>query len=179
MMADERSGTGGETGAATDAAAALPLLIIASHGAVGQAALETCSQILGPIEPAAAIGLDVHGRLEDVERGIVAVREHHGRERPTIILVDLFGGSCANVAAKILKSRTEQDAPIRVIAGFNIPMIIEFAFSRSKYPLDKLADRIIEAGKKACLDLNAKVLARPAQVAPKDAPPPGKEPGTA
>lgn len=138
----------------------MPLLIIASHGTVGQAALETCSQILGPIEPAAAIALDTHGRLEDVERGINAVREHHGRHRPAIILVDLFGGSCANVAAKILKSRTEQDAPIRVIAGFNIPMIIEFAFSRSKYPIDKLADRIIEAGKMACLDLNAKVMAR-------------------
>lgn len=141
-----------------------PLLIIASHGDVARAALETAVAILGPVEPSAAIGLDANGRLEDLEKGIRAARESHGREKPVIVMVDLFGGSCSNVATKLLRTAEAGDGPMRVIAGFNIPMIVEYAFSRTKYDTDKLADRVIEAGKKACLDVNAKVLApRPSQ----------------
>lgn len=134
----------------------VPLLIIASHGKLAQAALDSACQIFGSIEPSAALGLDANGRLEDLEAAIRDLR----RERPTqpiLLLVDLFGGSCANVAARFLKSSPADAPPLRVIAGFNLAMLVEFAFSRDKMDLDALADRMIEAGKKACLDVNAKL----------------------
>jgi len=133
-----------------------PLLILVSHGNLGAAALESASLIFGPIEGAAAIGLPPSGRLEDLERQVHAARREFGPDRPVILLVDLFGGSCSNVATKLLKSPIEGQAPLRVVAGFNLAMLIEFAFSRGKYDLDQLADRMIEAGKKACLDVNAR-----------------------
>lgn len=133
-----------------------PLLILASHGNLGVAALESASLIFGPIEGAVALGLPPSGRLEDIERGILEARRESGPERPVILLVDLFGGSCSNVATRLLKTAVEGSAPMRVIAGFNLAMLIEFAFSRGKYDLNQLADRMIEAGKKACLDVNAR-----------------------
>lgn len=142
----------------------IPLLIVASHGDVAKAALRTATQILGAIEPSEAIGLESDGRLEDLEKGIRAARGKHGRTLPCIILVDLFGGSCSNVASKLVRTLEPDDGPVRVIAGFNVPMIIEFAFSRGKYDFDALADKVMEAGKKACIDVNAKIHAphRPA-----------------
>jgi mannose/fructose-specific phosphotransferase system component IIA len=134
-----------------------PLLVIASHGSLGRAALESARQIFGPIEPAVALALEPSGRLEEIEKGIDEARERYGLDRPVILLVDLFGGSCSNVAAKILKRPGDAGIGVRVIAGFNLAMLIEYAFSREKFDIDGLADRMIEAGRKACLDVNGKV----------------------
>ena len=134
-----------------------PLLILASHGRLATAALESAAQICGPIEGSVALGLPPSGRIEEIEKGILGARRDHGPELPVILLVDLFGGSSSNVATKLLKTAIEGYAPMRVIAGFNLAMLIEFAFSRGKYDLDQLADRMIEAGRKACLDVNARL----------------------
>jgi mannose/fructose-specific phosphotransferase system component IIA len=147
-----------------------PLLIIASHGSLGKAALECARLIFGPLEPAVALGLEPSGRLEEIEKGIDEARLEYGADRPVILLVDLFGGSCSNVAAKVLKRTSDAGAAIRVIAGFNLAMLIEFAFSREKFELDALADRMIEAGRKACLDVNGKVRGVGAR-SPASAPP--------
>ena len=134
-----------------------PLLVLASHGDLATAALESAAQIFGPIEGSVAIGLPPSGRLEEIEKGVLGARHDFGVERPVILLVDLFGGSSSNVATKLLKTMPEGFGPMRVVAGFNLAMLIEFAFSRGKYGLDALADRMIEAGRKACLDVNARV----------------------
>lgn len=134
----------------------VPILIIASHGRLAAAALESACQIFGPIESASAVALEPNGRLEDLESSLKGIlRAHPGR--PAILLVDLFGGSCANVGARILKAVDPAIGPVRVIAGFNLAMLVEFAFSRDKMELDALADRMLEAGRKACLDVNAKL----------------------
>ncbi len=134
-----------------------PILIIASHGHLAQAALESACQIFGPIPGASAVGLEPSGRLEDVEKAIEETRRAQGADRPVILLVDLFGGSCSNIGARLIKKRQESDPPLRVIAGFNLAMLIEFAFSRDKMDAEALADRLLEAGRKACLDVNAKL----------------------
>lgn len=145
---------------------AIPLLIIASHGSLALAILESARQIFGPIEPAVGIALEPSGRLEEIEKGIDEARMAHGIDRPVILLVDLFGGSCSNVAAKVLKRSGDQGGSIRVIAGFNLAMLIEFAFSREKLEIDALADRMIEAGRRACLDVNGKMRGVAAARAP-------------
>lgn len=133
-----------------------PVLIVASHGSLAKSALESAVQIFGEIEGSAAIGLDPDGRLEDIEKEIIEITNKLGKERPVLLLVDLFGGSCSNVAAKLLKLRKDGDSPIRIVAGFNLAMLIEYAFSKDKYEFEPLANRILEAGRKACLDVNAK-----------------------
>jgi len=133
-----------------------PLLIVASHGNMASSAIESTFQIFGRFDNVIAIGLDQNGRLDEFELSILDARKNFGFDRPTLLLVDLFGGSCSNVGAKLLKKQKETDFPLRIIAGFNLAMLIEFAFSRDKYDFDQLVDRILEAGKKACLDVNAK-----------------------
>jgi len=140
-------------------APASPLLIIASHGQLASAMLETARLILGSLEPAVAVCLTQNGTLEQLEKEIAeALADSGAAPRPAILLVDLFGGSCSNVAAKLLRKAIVDQAPLRVIAGFNLAMLIEFAFSRERYTLDELADRMIDAGKRACLDVNTKYL---------------------
>lgn len=138
--------------------AEIPMLIIASHGRLAAAALETARLILGTLDPAVAVCLEENGTLEQIEREIAAAMSAGDAPRPAILLVDLFGGSCSNVAAKLLRKAIVDGVKLRVIAGFNLAMLIEFAFSRERYALDELADRMIDAGKRACLDVNTKYL---------------------
>lgn len=133
-----------------------PVLVIASHGRLARAALDSAAQIFGPIDSAFALGLEPNGRLEDLEAELRELRARHP-DRPMLLFVDLFGGSCANVAARAVKTAPPDAAPLRVIAGFNLAMLVEFAFSRDKMPIDALAERMIEAGRKACIDVNAKL----------------------
>lgn len=132
-----------------------PLLVIASHGVLSRAALDTARQILGALADAHAVCLEPSVALEEMEQEILRVLEADP-DRPALLLVDLFGGSCSNVAARLIRRAATQGRKLRVIAGFNLAMLIEFAFSKDRFALDDLATRMIEAGRKACLDVNAR-----------------------
>jgi mannose/fructose-specific phosphotransferase system component IIA len=68
---------------------------------------------------------------------------------PALVLTDLAGGSCTTVAATVARGRPE----LRVVAGANLAMLLEFAFHRGE-PLDALAERVAAAGRTAVRDLS-------------------------
>ncbi|RMH54014.1 MAG: PTS sugar transporter subunit IIA [Candidatus Hydrogenedentota bacterium] len=131
-----------------------PYLILASHGNLAREALSTATRILGPIEGAEAICLGQDGTLEGIERSITEILERE-QGRPVLLMVDLFGGSCSNVAARVLQRESEKRT-LAVVAGFNLAMIIEFVFSRAQFSIEDLSRRVIDAGRKACLDVAGK-----------------------
>lgn len=139
-----------------------PALVVASHGRMSVEALNSAQQILGPIESARAVSFDVGQKLEHLaDQLAVAARElDPGGERGTMVFVDLFGGSCSNVAVKLMRAEAgEGVGRVKVIAGFNLAMILEFASSRSRLGLDELAERVVTAGQKACFDVGARFVA--------------------
>ena len=62
---------------------------------------------------------------------------------PAILFTDLPGGTCATVARRVAQGR----AGIAVISGVNLPMLLDFAFSRT-LPLEALTTRLVEKGRR-------------------------------
>ena len=59
----------------------------------------------------------------------------------TLILIDLFGGTPYNVAARqVLKEHVE------CVTGANLPMLLELVMSRDDATLSQLAEDIAQAG---------------------------------
>jgi mannose/fructose-specific phosphotransferase system component IIA len=63
---------------------------------------------------------------------------------PALIFTDLAGGSCTTVAATVARDRPE----LRVVAGANLAMLLEFAFHRAE-PLDAVVERVAAVGRAA------------------------------
>jgi mannose/fructose-specific phosphotransferase system component IIA len=63
---------------------------------------------------------------------------------PALIFTDLAGGSCTTVAATVARDRPA----LRVVAGVNLGMLLEFAFHRGE-PLEAVAERMVAVGRAA------------------------------
>lgn len=79
------------------------------------------------------------------DRAALAVRLEDALGRgPVLVFTDLAGGSCTSVAGAVARTRTD----VRVVAGVNLAMLLEFAFHRDE-TLDAAAERAAAAGRAA------------------------------
>jgi PTS system mannose-specific IIA component len=60
-----------------------------------------------------------------------------------IILTDMFGGTPSNLAISVM-----DEAPVEVIAGINLPILVKLASVRSELPLAEAVASAREAGRK-------------------------------
>jgi PTS system mannose-specific IIA component len=60
-----------------------------------------------------------------------------------IILTDMFGGTPSNLAISVM-----DEAPVEVIAGINLPILVKLASIRSELPLAEAVANAREAGRK-------------------------------
>jgi mannose/fructose-specific phosphotransferase system component IIA len=63
---------------------------------------------------------------------------------PALLFTDLAGGSCASVAAAVARGRPE----VRVVAGVNLAMLLDFVFHRDG-GVDAAAARAAGSGREA------------------------------
>lgn len=70
-------------------------------------------------------------------------------EYPTLIFVDLFGGSPSNAVALLLA----EEYDIQAIAGVNLPMLIEVLGSRSIFPIKTLVTQATVTGSEGVVDI--------------------------
>lgn len=122
-------------------------IVIVSHGELGNALIQAAEMIAGPAEGVHAVSLlpseSPEGFGQKLEEALTEIK---GEE--TIILIDLFGGTPYNVAArKVLSDQNE------CITGANLPMLLELVTSREDYSLAELAAMITEAGKDSVKNL--------------------------
>jgi PTS system mannose-specific IIA component len=113
-------------------------LVVATHGTLGQALLDTVAMIIGPPDGACAVSLSreqAPGQLETRLRS--AVRQVAAAEEGVLIMVDMFGGTPANVAMTLL-----EPGRVEVLTGVNLPMLLKFFNYRQNCSLDVLAQRL-------------------------------------
>ena len=77
---------------------------------------------------------------EKIARGIKKVKEQEG----VIILTDMFGGTPSNLSYSFL-----EEGHIEVLAGVNLPILIQAVNTRKKMELDQLAANLETFGKKS------------------------------
>ena len=120
-------------------------LILVAHGSLGECLLDTASVICCCVrQNITAFSVTGKVNLEELEAKIKSYFSKEG----TLILVDSFGGTSANIA---LKCSAENDK-VSVVCGVNLNMVLSALNNQAKLNLTDLTAKVITDGKKAILE---------------------------
>ena len=122
-------------------------IVLVSHADLGDALIRAAEMIAGPTEGLYSVSLLPGDSPETFEEKLAAaLQEIEGQE--TLVLIDLFGGTPYNVAARqVLEENVE------CVTGANLPMLLELVVSRDGALLPELAEEIARAGQESVRNL--------------------------
>jgi mannose/fructose-specific phosphotransferase system component IIA len=113
--------------------------VIVSHAAVAQALLSAVAAITGVSDALVAVSND------GCDSGALAARLARAiGDQPTVLFVDLPGGSCLTSAVRLARGKSD----VAVVTGVNLAMLLDFVFHRDVPPAEA-ARRAVDAGSKA------------------------------
>ena len=116
-------------------------ILIISHGTLGESLIHCASHVLNkrPVR-LKQIGVtaqdDPHGLLPQARKLVKELDEGDG----VLVLSDMYGGSPANIAAKLLVP-----GKVEGVAGVNLPMLIRVLTYRDK-PLQVIVTKAVSGG---------------------------------
>lgn len=115
-------------------------IVLISHADLGDALVRATEMIAGPTQGLHTVSLQPEESPETFGTKLEAIlSELEGQE--ILILIDLFGGTPYNVAARqVLNDRVE------CITGVNLPMLLELVMVREGATLAELAEMIAQTG---------------------------------
>ena len=115
--------------------------VIVTHGQLANELVSAAEMIVGEIHHIQAVSIgwhdDVDVARQEIERAIQRTDTGSG----VLLLTDMFGGTPTNIAASFLGQ-----APVEIITGVNLPMIIKVATQEKDEPLVELARRVCTEG---------------------------------
>ena len=116
-------------------------LVLVTHGNLALEFISAMQHVVGKQEQveAVCIGPEDEMRREEILKKAGEVNSGSG----TIVLTDMFGGTPSNLAISIMDR-----APVEIIAGINLPMLIKLASLRKDKSLKEAVEGAQEAGKK-------------------------------
>lgn len=139
-------------------------IVIGTHGWAAEQLLKTAEMLLGEQENVGWIdfvpGENAETLIEKYETHLAKLDTTQG----VLFLVDTWGGSPFNAASRIVVDKPQYE----VIAGVNIPMLVETLMARDDNPtLDELVAVAVETGREGVKALKAKEeVPAPAAVKP-------------
>ncbi|MFN3067733.1 PTS sugar transporter subunit IIA [Serratia sp. J2] len=126
--------------------AALPQILLLTHGGWGQQLRESVRMVIGETSGVFDIALMPVDTLaefhERVEQQVKTMPEG------SLILTDFIGGTTSNVAARL-----SRDYAIGVISGLNATMLLAAIDLREQGNLLNHLDELVELGRNSCLDV--------------------------
>ena len=130
-------------------------IIIVAHGELAGELVNSVAMIMGRVPLLRAVGLGSDQSLDDLKREIEEAWQEleRGGARQILVLVDMFGGSCSNVTARLVCD--SEPGQIAVLTGVNLPMVLEASIDRDLYQLKDLVDKVVKAGRKSIVDVRA------------------------
>jgi mannose/fructose-specific phosphotransferase system component IIA len=99
-------------------------------------AVEAIAGDTGPFLSLSNIGATRESLCDDIAEAV--------GDGPAVVFVDMPGGSCLHATLMELKDRPH----VAVVAGVNLPMLLEFALHRDLSP-DEAAERAAAAGERS------------------------------
>jgi mannose PTS system EIIA component len=126
----------------------LNTIILITHGPLAQALLESAEMILGEQRGVQAICL---GREDNLETARARVSEAlRAAGDGVLVLADLFGGTASNAAAWAL-----QGSKFELVAGVNLPMLLEALMNRDRLGATELAELAVQTGRQGVTNVSA------------------------
>ena len=118
-------------------------LVLVTHGRLAIELVAALEHVVGAQTQVASVCIgpddDMEQRRNDIVKAVASVNTGAG----VVVLTDMFGGTPSNLAISIMES-----APIEVIAGVNLPMLIKLASVRTTETLRAAVNQAQEAGRK-------------------------------
>ncbi|PUX29015.1 PTS mannose transporter subunit IIAB [Cronobacter sakazakii] len=145
-------------------------IVIGTHGWAAEQLLKTAEMLLGEQENVGWIDFVPGENAETLIEKYNAQLEKLDTSKGVVFLVDTWGGSPFNAASRIVVDKPHYE----VVAGVNIPMLVETLMARDDDPaFDELVAIAVETGREGVKALKAKPVekAAPAAPAPKAAAP--------
>lgn len=121
-------------------------LLIITHGHFGQELLRTAQDIVGRQDAIASLSVTSETAPDGLSKAMDQVIESFRAMAGILILVDMMGGTPSNIS--LLKSKT---APIEIVTGANLYMVISAFSHRESMELKPLAEKVAEDGRRAIL----------------------------
>jgi len=132
-------------------------LVVATHGTLGEALLATAAMIVGRSEQVCALSLSRDHDPAELHALLARAVEEVGTDGDgVLVLVDMFGGTPANIGMTLL-----EPGRIELLTGVNLPMMIKFFAYRDSCPLEQLAERLQGCARDGIV-LAGELLNRPA-----------------
>jgi PTS system mannose-specific IIA component len=130
-------------------------IVIVTHGDMGAELIRSLRMIIGTAPGVYSVTLSPEESIEDLESAISktitkGLAAHDGAN--TLVFVDMFGGSCANVAAKAAADLDPER--IIVVAGVNLPMVLDAVINRDMLDFPDLIKKVVEAGNRSIVDMS-------------------------
>ncbi|MRT55842.1 PTS mannose transporter subunit IIAB [Enterobacteriaceae bacterium RIT693] len=151
-------------------------IVIGTHGWAAEQLLKTAEMLLGEQENVGWIDFVPGENAETLIEKYNAQLEKLDTSKGVLFLVDTWGGSPFNAASRIVVDKEHYE----VVAGVNIPMLVETLMSRDDNPtFDELVAHAVETGREGVKALKAKPAekAAPAPTATPKATAPAKPMG--
>ncbi|AHJ73547.1 PTS mannose transporter subunit IIAB [Kosakonia sacchari] len=145
-------------------------IVIGTHGWAAEQLLKTAEMLLGEQENVGWIDFVPGENAETLIEKYNAQLAKLDTGKGVLFLVDTWGGSPFNAASRIVVDKEHYE----VIAGVNIPMLVETLMARDDNPtFDELVALAVETGREGVKALKAQPVAKPtpAPVASKAAAP--------
>ena len=128
-------------------------IVLITHGGIGMELVSALEHIVGKQDNILTIGIKPSDKVEKKRIEIIeAVNKVRG-ERGVVLLTDMFGGTPSNLAISVMNERN-----VEVLAGANLPMLIQLARIREDTTLIKAVKEAKEVGQKY-INLASELLA--------------------
>ncbi|ELY2707943.1 PTS mannose transporter subunit IIAB [Cronobacter sakazakii] len=138
-------------------------IVIGTHGWAAEQLLKTAEMLLGEQENVGWIDFVPGENAETLIEKYNAQLEKLDTSKGVVFLVDTWGGSPFNAASRIVVDKPHYE----VVAGVNIPMLVETLMARDDDPaFDELVGIAVETGREGVKALKAKPAEKAAPAAP-------------
>ncbi|QQS49584.1 MAG: PTS sugar transporter subunit IIA [Acidobacteriota bacterium] len=117
--------------------------VVVTHGNLATELVSAAEIIVGDIHHITAVTIGWHDNVEVAREQIGKAIERVNEGAGVLVLTDMFGGTPTNIACTFLGN-----APIEVITGVNLPMIIKLADQQPDEDLALIARRVRDQGQK-------------------------------
>ena len=118
-------------------------MVLVTHGNLANEFISAMQHVVGKQEQIAPVCIgpedDIEMRRAEILKKVEEVNDGSG----VVVLTDMFGGTPSNLAISIMDR-----APVEIIAGVNLPMLIKLASLRKEKNLKETVSGAQEAGKK-------------------------------
>ena len=124
-------------------------IVLVSHGSMAKGLLSALEMITGAQDGIVAVQFPLDMTPETLRDITVQAVESVDRGVGVLLLVDLFGGTPAHIAAEQMKVRGD----IGVISGANLPMLLDVCLRREGATLVELRRVALESGLASVIDV--------------------------